>query len=140
MGGGITTFQCTSNPIRNCCGGGPSNPQRPQSRAATLNYRSVPSCPNISKTASLGRDSVYFDTIRRGDCEYNSDHENGYRDAVEIHCRYRETGTCDIVKSGLSRDIPDNILWKFEGAEENTNDPDVIGRTLPNAIVNTTTL
>lgn len=132
VGGGTTTF--TSNPIRNCCGGGPSNQQRSGNRSATLNYRTVPSCPNIAKSASLGRDSVYYDN------RDIPEHDSGYREAIEGRCHYLKLGTCDVVKSGMTCNVPDTILWKFDATEDSSNSPDVIGRTLPDAIISTTTL
>ncbi|KAH0809036.1 hypothetical protein GEV33_013756 [Tenebrio molitor] len=100
--GGTSTFTCTSSAIRDCCGG-PSN-SRPQ-KAATLNYRATPQCPDLAKkSATLGRNS--------GFC----------RDA------------CDVVQSGLHQDVPDKILWKFDCDIGSPNNPDVVTRTLPDAI------
>ncbi|KAJ3629294.1 hypothetical protein MTP99_013692 [Tenebrio molitor] len=101
--GGTSTFTCTSSAIRDCCGG-PSN-SRPQ-KAATLNYRATPQCPDLAKkSATLGRNS--------GFC----------RDA------------CDVVQSGLHQDVPDKILWKFDCDIGSPNNPDVVTRTLPDAII-----
>lgn len=43
--------------------------------------------------------------------------------------------TCDIVQSGLK---PDKILWKFD-CDNSGNNPDVINRALPDAVVTRTT-
>lgn len=48
-------------------------------------------------------------------------------------------GTCDVVQSGLQQTIPDKILWKFDCDIGSPNSPDVVNRTLPDAIVSRTT-
>ncbi|CAH0547314.1 unnamed protein product [Brassicogethes aeneus] len=104
-GGGYSSFACTSNAIRDCCGGPSSS--RPQ-RAATLNFRTTPQCPDLSaKSFTLGRNSNLFGG----------------------------SNTWDVVLSGACKpeDIPDKILWKFDC---DITSPDVVTRTLPDAIVN----
>lgn len=46
---------------------------------------------------------------------------------------------CDVVQSGLQQTQPDKILWKFDCDIGSPNSPDVVNRTLPDAIVSRTT-
>lgn len=126
--GGHSTLTCPSSAIRDCCGGGQLTQHRPQ-RAATLNYRATPQCPDLSaaaKSSTLGRRAAAATT--------NTD--SGF-------CRGE---TCDVIQSGLIQehhqtDVSDKILWKFDcDIVSATNNPDVVTRTaLPDAIVSRTT-
>lgn len=49
------------------------------------------------------------------------------------------SGTCDVVQSGLKPDLQDKILWKFDCDIGSPNNPDVVNRTLPDAVVSRTT-
>lgn len=51
-------------------------------------------------------------------------------------------GACDVVQSGLKADSHEKILWRFDcdiGSPISPNNPDVVNRTLPDAIVSRTT-
>ncbi|KAJ8975645.1 hypothetical protein NQ317_003937 [Molorchus minor] len=86
-------------------------------RAATLNYRTTPQCPDLgAKSTSLGR--------------------------CDQQCGGGGGAACDVVQSGLDhhqQNIPDKILWKFDCDISSPNNPDVVNRTLPDAVVSRTT-
>ncbi|KAF5284017.1 hypothetical protein FQR65_LT13624 [Abscondita terminalis] len=78
-------------------------------RSATLNYKPTPQCP-----PSFNRSATLG------------------RDGVR-------GGTCDVVQSGLNTNLEERILWRFDCDIGSCNNPDVVNRTLPDAIVSRTT-
>ncbi|KAJ8934285.1 hypothetical protein NQ314_013471 [Rhamnusium bicolor] len=59
----------------------------------------------------------------------------GMKSATLGRNEQRNNTTCDVVQSGLQQqNIPDKILWKFDCDIGSPNSPDVVNRTLPDAI------
>ncbi|XP_050513026.1 glutamate receptor ionotropic, kainate 2-like [Diabrotica virgifera virgifera] len=80
-------------------------------KAATLNYKVDLHCPDLgaTKSATLGRSRTVVGP----------------------------QNPCDVVQSGLN--VSDKILWKFDCDIASPNSPDVVTRTMPDAVESRTT-